>query len=415
MLELANSEPVERLDASDLSASDPTASDAAEIDPSHMTPSAPRVGLIRRGFRGVGWLIWTAFRIASLIVLLAILAAIPIFQLVTFGYLLDVSGRLARGGRFRDALPSLDAAGKIGLAGCGLFLAALPVQLLVHWESVAQLIQPGSAQAVTMRILAIGAAIAGTVYLLWVWVRGGQLRHYLWPQPIRFLRQGWRPSTYREMPDKLWETTVSLELPRLFWLGVRGAIGTLVWLAPAMIIIAANRNGETGLAGLVGGLSLLALGVVLLYLPMLQTHFAAENRLSALFELRKVRRLYRRAPWAWLLAMISGLVILPLPLYLLKIEATPQEVVWLPTLVFVAFILPARIAEGLAIRRANRLPDPTSWWAFFSRWIVRFLMVGVVAIYLTFVTLSQFTSWDGLQTWVQQHAVLIPIPFLGGT
>ena len=26
----------------------------------------------------------------------------------------------------------------------------------------------------------------------------------------------------------------------------------------------------------------------------------------------------------------------------------------------------------------------------------------------------QNTSWDGLQTWVQQHAILIPVPFLSG-
>ncbi|MEM6365673.1 MAG: DUF4013 domain-containing protein, partial [Planctomycetota bacterium] len=75
-----------------------------------------------------------------------------------------------------------------------------------------------------------------------------------------------------------------------------------------------------------------------------------------------------------------------------------------------------------AMRRARRIAQkyddgavkPTGWWNFFSRWVVRLAMPAVVGTYLTFVTLSQFTSWDGLQTWVQQHAVLIPIPFLGG-
>jgi hypothetical protein len=300
------------------------------------------------------------------------------------------------------------------LAATAVFVAALPTQLLAHWESVAYLINPGSGQATAMRALAITSAMFMTLYLLWAWVRGGRLRHYLWPQPKRFLREGWRWSTWRSAPDRLWDYTASLELPKFFWLGVRGAIGTLIWLIPAMIIIAAFRNGETGLAGLVGFVSLVFLGFTLFYLPMLQAHFAAENRFAALFEVRTIRRNFRRAPWAWLLAMVFTLVITPIPLYLLKIEATPREVMWLPCLVFVAFILPARIAAGLALRRARRRPDPAGKWAAFSRWMVRALLVPVVGVYVLFVYVSQYTSWDGLATWVQQHAILIPVPFLSG-
>ncbi len=393
----------------------------AMVSAVNVSPPARR-GLIRTAVAGVTWLIGGLFSLASLIVCLAVLAAIPILQLITFGYLLDVAGRLTRGGTLRGSLPHLRAAGQIGIVVLAVVVGSLPVQLLAHWESVASLIAPGAAQATVLRTAAIAAACLGVLYLLWALARGGRLVHFLWPQPKRMLQQAWRPSTYLPLPDRLWEFTHSLELGRFFWLGLRGALGTLVWLIPAMIIIAANRNGETGLAGLVGGLALIALGVVLLYLPMLQAHFAAENRVRALFEVRRIRRLFCYAPWAWLAAMVLGLVVLPIPLYLLKIEATPREVVWLPTLVFVAFILPARLAEGLALRRARRIAlrygdgavKPTGKWSFVSRWTVRLLMPGVVAIYLFFVTLSQYTSWDGLQTWVQQHAVLIPIPFLGG-
>ncbi|MCG8648731.1 MAG: DUF4013 domain-containing protein, partial [Pirellulales bacterium] len=142
-------------------------------------------------------------------------------------------------------------------------------------------------------------------------------------------------------------------------------------------------------------------------------HFAAENRLSALFELRTIRRYFRRAPWAWLVAMTIGLLV-SIPLYVLRIEATPREVMWLPCLVFVAFILPGRMAEGLALRRARRRPDPTGPWALFSRWAVRLLMPLVVAVYLLFVYVSQYTNWGGLETWILQHAVLIPVPFWEG-
>lgn len=385
------------------------------------SPEPQRWG-IWRFFSAVSWLIGGLFSLASLIVCLAVLAAIPVLQLVTFGYLLDVAGRLASGGKLRQALPHLRSAGQIGVVVMAVVLGSLPVQLLAHWESVASLIAPGSSQSTMLRFAAITAAFAGALYLMWALARGGRLVNFIWPQPMLMLRQAWRPRTYRELPDRLWQFTGSLELGRYFWLGLRGVAGTLVWLLPAMIIIAANRNGETGLAGLVGGIALISLGVVMLYLPMLQVHFASENRLRALFALRRIRRLFCYAPWAWFLAMTLGLVLLPIPLYLLKIEATPREVVWLPTLVFVAFILPARLAEGLAMRRANRIAlqygngavKPSGKWNFFSRWMVRMLLVGVIGIYLIFLTLSQYTSWDGLQTWVQQHAVLIPIPFFGG-
>ena len=111
--------------------------------------------------------------------------------------------------------------------------------------------------------------------------------------------------------------------------------------------------------------------------------------------------------------MLIGLVLMPIPLYLLKIEATPREVLWLPCLVFVAFILPARIAEGLALRRARHRPDPSGIWAACSRGMVRLMMPVVIAVYLLFVSVSQYTSWNGLQTWIQQHAILVPVPFVG--
>lgn len=355
----------------------------------------------------------TLFQLASLVALLAFLAAIPLFQLIAFGYLLDVAGRLTRGGTLKESLHGLDRVGRIGLAVVGLFIASLPVQLLVHWESVAAVIDPGSVQSTRLRALAIVCAVLATGWLLWVWGRGGALKHYLWPEPKRFLRQAWRLSTWSSMPDRLWEFTVSLELPRLFWLGARCFVGTLVWLVPAMIIILANREGTTPLAGLVGGASLLALGVVLFYLPMLQAHFAAENRLRALYEVRAVRQCFLSAPWAWLAAMCCSLVLMPIPLYLLKIEATPQEVVWLPSLVFVAFMLPARITAGLALRRGRRRAVRQGFWPGCSRWLVRVLMVAVVGVYLLFLNLSQYTSWEGLQTWVQQHAILVPVPFVG--
>ncbi len=388
----------------------------AESEPESVVPSSPRPRRrpVRFLFGVFGSFVRVCFSLASLVALLAFLTAIPVLQLIAFGYLLGVAGGIANGGTIRESLPQFRQAGQIGLAALAVFMAALPTQLLVHWESVAYLIDPGSGQAATMRVLAIASSVLATGYLLWAWVRGGRLKHYLWPEPKRFLREGWRWRTYRTAPDRLWEFTSSLRLAHYFWLGARGALGTLIWLIPALVIIVAFREGETGLAGLVGFLSLVCLGLGIMYLPMLQAHYAAENRLKALFEVRHIRRCFRRAPWAWLVAMFISLVLTPIPLYLLKIEATQQEVMWLPCLLFVAFILPARISTGLALRRARRRPEPEGRWATISRWVVRLNMLMVVAIYLLFVYVSQYTSWDGLATWVQQHAIMVPVPFFSG-
>ncbi|OYP34609.1 DUF4013 domain-containing protein [Rhodopirellula sp. MGV] len=382
----------------------------------------PPPGVIRRFAGWISWGISGTFAILSMIVCLAFVAAIPIVQLITFGYLLEVAGGLARGNKLRDSLPHLEAFRKIGLIVGAVVIGAIPVQVLVHLESVAALIDPGSNQAGRMRVFAFIAAGLAMFYLLWALARGGRLIDFVWPQPLGMLRRAWRPSTYSKLPDRLWSFTRSLQLPKYFYLGLRGAIGTLLWLIPAMIIIAANRNGKTGLAGLVGFVAAFALGVVLMYLPMLQAHFASENRIRALFQVKRIRRLFCYAPWAWFGAMVLSLVLFPIPLYLLKIEALPREVAWLPTLVFVAFILPARLSAGLALRRAKRIAGqyddgaikPDTWTNFLSRWLVRLMMPLVVGIYLAFVTLSQYTSWDGLQTWVQQHAILVPIPFING-
>ncbi len=377
-------------------------------------PSLPR-SRFRKGVSFSTWAISGLFSLISLIVLLAVFTSIPLVQLIAFGYLLDVAGRLAGGSKFSAALPNLERAGKVGLAALAIFLASLPTQLLIHWESVAQLIDPGSDQAATMRFWAMALCFLAISYLVWAWVRGGSLAHYLRPEPKRFFQQAWRLRTYTQAADRLWDFTTAFEMPRLFWLGLRGFLGTLIWLIPAMLLIAANRNSEPAVAGVIGFVCILLLGISLLYLPMLQVHFAAENRIAALFAVRTIRGDFRRAPWAWLLAMVIGFVLMPIPLYVLKIEATPREVLWLPCLVFVAFILPARIAEGLALRRARSKPEPAKGiWGSLSRGMVRMLMLVVVGTYLTFVQLSQYTSWDGLQTWIQQHAILLPIPFVGG-
>src|SRR4051812_18733449 len=65
------------------------------------TPQAP-AGLLRRiaGWVGTAW--EALFGTLVLMLALAVLAAVPVVQFLTFGYLLEVGGRVGRSGRLRD-------------------------------------------------------------------------------------------------------------------------------------------------------------------------------------------------------------------------------------------------------------------------------------------------------------------------
>ena len=63
-------------------------------------------------------------------------------------------------------------------------------------------------------------------------------------------------------------------------------------------------------------------------------------------------------------------------MYLLKIEIVPREAAWLPSLLFVVSIFPARLSPGWAVARANRPQAPRHW---FFRWTSRLAMLPVAA------------------------------------
>ena len=139
---------------------------------------------------------------------------------------------------------------------------------------------------------------------------------------------------------------------------------------------------------------------------------ASTNRLGGAFEVLSVRRDYGRAPWAFSFAFVVTLLF-AIPLYLLKIQVVPREAAWLPSLVFIMFIFPARLLTGWAMGRANRLarqPTPRHW---FFRWTGRLPMLPAAAFYVFIVFFTQYTSWNGVWSLYEQHAFLVPVPFFG--
>jgi hypothetical protein len=88
----------------------------------------------------------------------------------------------------------------------------------------------------------------------------------------------------------------------------------------------------------------------------------------------------------------------------------PREAAWLPSLVFVVFIFPARLLTGWSCGLARRRLKNRN---FLLRQAARLAMLPVVAFYVFIVFFTQYTSWHGVASLYEQHAFLVPVPFLG--
>lgn len=411
---------------------------------------------------GLEWL----FGFASVIAGLALLASIPIVQFLSLGYLLEVSGRITRTGKFSAGFIGIRPAARLGSILLGTWLMLWPIRLVSSYWQSAYLIDPNSGVTTAWRIglLIFTAVMVG--HILLAWSCGGKIRHFFWPLLAPFFFASWmlrkivssnrlrpivgpvvgtfskrllqdlttvppltswfppaiflanlrRGGVYVAARDAVWDYAVNLRVHYFFWLGLRGFAGAITWLfIPVMMIVATtnlqleNQQAAQGLGGLAGFFGSALLAIVILYLPFMQAHFAAENRFVAMFEIGTVRRMFQRAPIAFWFALLITLGF-SLPLYLLKIETVPRETVWIASLVFVVFILPARMITGWALARAQKRQEPRF---FLFRWVARLGTLPLVVFYAFVAFFTQFLSWYGSYSLFEQHAFLTPVPFLG--
>ena len=373
-----------------------------------LTPIAPSTGWMRRAWLRGWWIYDGIIGIIALVAGLAFVAALPIVQFASFGYLLESAGRIVREQRLAAGLTGVRAAARLGtIALCG-WLLMLPLRAVATLAQSAQLVDPGGKADAgwSFGLLVLTALVV--VHFCSACARGGRVRNFLWPAPVRTLKLGLSfltgGSAYSAARDAVYNAIVSLRPGYFFWLGFRGFLTGLVWLLIPVTLLATGRRFPA--LGFLGGL---LLTIVVLYLPFLQTRFAAENRWRAMFEVCAVRRLFMRAPGAFLMALLTTLA-LSLPLNLLKIELVPREAAWLPSLMFVAMGLPSRWVTGWAVARAERHTSPRSR---LSRWLARALTLPVAAAYVLIVYFTQYTSWYGIGSLYEQHAFMLPVPFLG--
>ncbi|MEO1994250.1 MAG: hypothetical protein ABGZ17_03145, partial [Planctomycetaceae bacterium] len=294
---------------------------------------APIPSVVRHPIRCLMWLIATAFGLANLIVLLAVVAAIPIVNLYALGYLLDVEGRLARTGRLRRGFPLVALAARLGSMVIGCWIWIMPIRLLAILAADAEIIDAGGTSSIRFQILTAGVAVVVALHLCLAVARGGRLSCFFRPfRNILWLKSEFKTGAYLTRADRhVRDVMAAFRFRYHIWLGFRGFIGSLVWLVPPTILFAAAERTQGGqiLVSIIGGV---LLAVVLCHLPFLQAQFAAENRLRAMFDWRAARLRFRQAPLAFLSALIL-LYSLATPLYLAKVRLPPQDAMWLLTVV----------------------------------------------------------------------------------
>jgi hypothetical protein len=453
---------------------DPKAHSGTASATQSRSASASTLGFIRRAlfatFGFIVGLVRSLFGIASLVLLLAVIAAVPGVNILALGYLLEVEGRMARTGKLRDAFPLVDLAPRLGSIALGIWAFVFPLRFLSFAAADARLIDPGSAADIGLHIVVPVAAVIVAVHLCLALSRGGSLWTLIWPlatplavlaaipvalltvalmaqfvavglafavlmavllirrntrawliarlkklfvvpfipvrQFVADLRRLRTPEYWNQASTAVRDFIAALRLRHHFLLGLKGFIGAFMWLFTPTLLFAATTKTEGGpiIVTLFGGILVM---IVLSWVPFLQAHFAAENRFGAMFELRKVRKLYLNAPFSWLITMLVTLTF-ALPMYLFKVALPPSDAMFLETIVFIVSIYPLKVLTGWAYHRAVTRERR----AFFGlRWLTRVVMVPLLALYVFLLFFTQFIGQHGKLVLFEHHAFLLPGPF----
>lgn len=362
----------------------------------------------RHPIRCLMWLMRLMFGLASLLLMLSILAAIPIVNVFALGYLLEAEGRVARTGKLRYALPLMAIAPRFGMIVLGLSLCFLPLVILSDVAADAHLIAPGGqkdrAFSFALRVL----TVILTIHALLAIARGGHivtffrpLKNLIWLITRAFSRDHWARSS-----SAIREFFSAMQLGQQWRTGFRALLGTGLWLLiPTAMFAALNDRQKPGqvLLTLMGGVLLM---IVLSWLPLLQCRLAVERHWRSMFQLQAARRLFARTPMCWTLAMVIGYA-LSLPLYLFKTFAPPGDLLWMFSLIFIVTIYPARILLGLAYSRSMRLEKP----AFFLwRWLWSLLLLAALSVYVFLLFFAPAIGVNGRQVLFEHPLLMLPVP-----
>lgn len=368
----------------------------------------PRPAILKHPIRAFFWFVRAGFGIVSLILMLAVIAAIPVVNFLALGYLLEVEGRVARTGKLRNAFLLLDVAPRFGSIVLGIWLWVIPLRLIATMRGDVAFLDPGGNAERLLNAFAPFFAALVAAHLCLALARGGSLSCFFRPiKNIRWLMNRWHSGDYMAHATAgVQDILLRLRLRHHFWLGVRGFTGAAIWLVIPTALFAQARpdRGITILLSIVGGIGLV---VVFSWLPFLQARFAMTGEWRDMFDRKAIKQLYRRTPLAWFLATATVFV-MALPLYLPKVYLLPSDAMWLVTIVFIVTIYPARVLTGWVVYRAtHRETEPWFGW----RWLSRTLTVPLLALYVFLLFFTPLIGEHGKGVLFEHHALLLPVPF----
>ena len=372
---------------------------------------SPGPGWRSHPFRAVACLGQRLLSLICLIATLTVLAAIPGTNLYAMGYLLSAQARIARTGRFRDALILLPAARRIVVVTIATTACLLIIAWLARLVREAWLISSGS---LVYWLLTGGLILASTLSALHISraiLRGGTLWEFLrpdrsWRKRLTFCRSDARsqdsPGLNGLLPSlQIWH---HMRPGLLNYLAIYAVLALPTWLYTAMQD--QSRVAERIL--FLSGAILLIL--VLAFLPFLQVHLAVRENLVAMTECGSVIKRFRNAPGAHLLAVLVLLGLSALvPLYqaLLKLQLPPNSILWDVMLVTIVLTLPGRILAAWAWHRGSQARQVWRSW----RWTCGTAIIAATGAYVGFLMLAASSGQLGSHVIWQHHALVLPLPF----
>ena len=216
-----------------------------------------------------------------------------------------------------------------------------------------------------------------------------------------------RGGAYQAARDGFWNFFAQLNLGYYFRLGIKGFVGTGLWLLipTALLVVSTSLDGAAAvITGLIGGSIAIPVFSVL---PFLQAHFAVDGKMRRFLEVKPVVKNIGKAPIAHVIALLLTLVF-ALPLFLLKIEEIPAELLWSLSVVFVVFTWPARIIVGWAYALGTKREQPHRWWI---RYPILTLAVPICFAFVFVLFFTRYITWNGALSLIENHVFLLPAPF----
>ncbi len=366
---------------------------------------------LRQPLRSLWWLLKTALGGGCVVLVLAIMAAIPGLNILTLGFLINAQKKVAVSGRIRDGFPLLQIAPRLGILTVFTLLFCIPLRIQASRLSDA-LVLLGPQHQQTQRLQSVLLFLQWLIalHLLAAILNGCTVSCFV--RPVRNIRRllSWRQRAKRQQVSEVLQALLQLLSPwQHFVLGLRGFLGAVLWLLlPTSLLVsyaAPDRAKPVfGLLSFLGGLLLIP---VFAWLPWLQVQQAVQGRFMAIFSVRSVRQAIRTAPLAWMLSTVL-LYLLTFPLYLGKIRLPPQDALLILTPFFVLLTYPARLVTAWAWHRGAARAEPASRWLHIP---IRLIMFPLLGLYSFFLLLTPSISELGRSAPFENQAFLGPVPY----